>query len=295
MSSSIKISHLNPVRFYLFGTGDTWSNLLPYFEHHTNYFCKYRAGDQFRMQILCDEELDPGISIDVVSLETGEIVNSSLMSNTYPTIPETIRQYGDYYVYNWVGQIADDYSPVTRELIQIVLTVPHTTGDIVLKSEPIMLFNDTHSDKVIDNTMVILYTHGENDYDTYFVDAEGENDQVTFLMRVEGGFKSDGQTPGGKFTMFQDMQQRPVMLSAVPILTERVTFGSGYGIPNWLADKINRIFALDTVTIDGTQYSRAEGAKMERLTSDLIYPASAWHMDLVKTDNPYSDSADVVG
>ena len=59
----------------------------------------------------------------------------------------------------------------------------------------------------------------------------------------------------------QNYTNNPV--SSVPYNTEKLTFGSGLGIPNWLAVKLNAIFSLSNTTIGNTQYFVASGANLE--------------------------------
>jgi hypothetical protein len=108
------------------------------------------------------------------------------------------------------------------------------------------------------------------------------------MIRLEGGLKSDGVTPGGKFDMFQDIEYQSTVLRSTAYNVEKWTFGDGAGIPNWLADKLNRIFGLTSVKINQVEYSRNEGAKMSR-SGDADYPLAGWEVELVKSDNPATD------
>ena len=160
-------------------------------------------------------------------------------------------------------------------------------------SEYICLYPDSYSDTIIDNTVLIACSHDENDFDFKFIDSV-YNVTRTIIQRVEGGFKSDGQLPGGKYTMYQDLQFKPVILNAVPYNTYRLTVGNNIGVPNWVIDKLNRIFSCSSVKIDNVEYTRAEGAKFEPVNRDPFYPSGIWTIDLLKSENPYSDEMDYV-
>jgi hypothetical protein len=76
------------------------------------------------------------------------------------------------------------------------------------------------------------------------------------------------------------------MLSSVPYDIHRFTLGNNKEC-RWMP-KDSRILSMDTVYIDGVQYSRADGARLER-TSTERYPLAHWGIDLVETGNPMSD------
>jgi hypothetical protein len=54
------------------------------------------------------------------------------------------------------------------------------------------------------------------------------------------------------------------------------------------------MFGCSEVKINGVQYSRQEGAKLERLQPDPWFPRYVWAIDLIKADNPYSMEANFV-
>ena len=186
------------------------------------------------------------------------------------------------YVYQWANPLP--YSSQIDEGVYFLrLDIYDWQGTLSFYSEPIRL-----SILAPVNTIKLVYKHDQNDFDTIFI---GSNVLGEFFMRIEGGMKSDGFQPGGKFTMFQDQDYNSIVLQSQPTLIEKFTFGPSVGTANWMGDKINRIFGLSTVTIDGTQYVRNEAAKLER-NGEVNYPLAGWTLELIKSDNPYSETFD---
>jgi hypothetical protein len=69
--------------------------------------------------------------------------------------------------------------------------------------------------------------------------------------------------PKSKFTTFVDQPQDIDLLNAIPYDTWTLEVGRGSGLPDYLMRKIDRIMLLDTVLIDGDQYSRDADAQWE--------------------------------
>jgi hypothetical protein len=152
------------------------------------------------------------------------------------------------------------------------------TQTAILYSEPIKV--ETSFPK----TIVLFYNHNVNDYDILFTTGNCAG----MMIRIEGGMKSGGLQPGGKFDMYHDLGYVSEQLDGVPFNVEKWTFGPGYGMPNHMVDKLNRIPFLSEMRIDGAQYVRADGAKLERKGVD-DYPLAGWTIDLVKKENPFSE------
>lgn len=263
-----KISSLCPVQFHRIGSGDFAYNKIPSFEYSKGYNQVYFNGDIPIIQILSTTAADE-IRIEFVDIDGDKIGIWTHWEFS------SIGSYAGYRVYSLNFAIPD--KSILAGICFMKMTITDSAGNAVFYSEPLYVC-ETMADVV-----AIVYNHDENDFDRLFTGAA-----LPSMIRVEGGMKSEGLQPGGKFTMFQDMAYNSVMLNSQPYNVEKWTFGGSYGIPNWLADKINRVFGLSNVTIDNVQYSRNEGAKMER-TGETDYPLAGWAIDLVKTDNPTSE------
>lgn len=71
-------------------------------------------------------------------------------------------------------------------------------------------------------------------------------------------------TPKSKFSTFNDEPQDADLLNAIPYDTWTLQIGFDSGIPDYMMRKIDRIMLLDTVLIDGDQYTRDGDANMEK-------------------------------
>lgn len=277
MSNSYYFPFCNPIRLHNVVSSDFFYNQIPSFEAQIGYNQPYVMGDRPYLQVMATTS-GATMTMRLVDLY-------GVIYKTWP-VYYSGYQYGTgsarRFVYHWINTFPYS-SQISEGVYFLQLTIEDSDGTLTFYSEPIML-----TILAPDNTVTLVYSHDVNDFDTVFV-----SDKVIgeFLMRIEGGMKSDGFTPGGKFTMFQDQDYRSVVLNSQPYNVEKFTFGPSIGAPNYIGDKINRIFALLTVTIDGVGYSRNEGAKVER-SGDSGSPIAGWVIDLVKTENPYSEGSE---
>lgn len=275
MAISIKIPYLNPIRFFSETTEDFFYNSLKDWEYKKGYCQKYCFGDNPGLQFITHYTgLWSGASIYLVD------INNTTIDQWY--LFNTESAYGGT-IYRWFS----GFGTYTEGVYFLRVKLANDTGALCsFLSEPILLAA-TH-----ENTVKIIYKHDLNDFDCLFF-VLGGTYYPGFMMRIEGGVKLDGVSPGGNYTMFQNLDLNPVMLNSTPNTVFRFTFGNNQGIPNYLADKLNRIFSLSTVTIDGVGYARAEGAKLEASGRDQVYPLNIWTVDLVQSENLYSAGYDI--
>lgn len=279
MAIAITIPFLNPVRFFAQTNGDFFYNLQKEWEYKAHYCQKYQIGDKPTFQILTPY----GSPYNQISL-----VDTNGNTISTDTLWPLMAAYG--------GHLCTSSSPiptVSEGVYYFKMSLTGINGNVIFWSEPIYIKTE-HED-----TILIEYGHDLNDFDCIFRGNNISTPPVPrFQIRVEGGLRNDGFTPGGKYTLFQDQDLSPVMLQSIPTNAYRFTFGDNRGIPNYLADKINRIFALSDVSIDGVDYMRNEGAKLEPIERDSLYPLCPWVMELALKENLYSelyDPAAVVG
>lgn len=266
---NIKISKLNPILFHHSTDEKFTVDRVPDHEERRGYCQKYYHGDTPYIQVLTDD-LTSVMSMALIDND-GTVYKSWLLWFSG-------LMYDGYYVYHWYNYLP--FANVAPEGMYFLrLYVNDMKGDSLFYSEPIYLSANTGKDGMVR----VIYSHDENDFYRRFTGNVNPS-----VLWVEGGVKSDGETPGGKFDMFQDIDYNSVLLHSAPYLVEKWTFGDGGGIPNWLGDKLNRIFGLSDVTLNGVAYSRNEGAKLSRV-GDNDYPLAAFEIDLVKSDNPMTD------
>ena len=123
----------------------------------------------------------------------------------------------------------------------------------------------------------IEYNHSENDYNYIF-------DATNYFIDVECGFKPEDIRIEEEAEDFleQDMVNETVYGDQYEVLP--LTIGDNLGVPAWMAVKVARALKCDTVIIDGTEYKRTTGAKIEK--GEMTYNGlNSYKIDLQKTNN----------
>lgn len=280
--SVIKIPALNPFRFHKVGAGDFTQNLIPFMEdQNPRYLQKYQFGDLFYLQFLIQgASLAGGVYVPVCQLidVNGVVAHTFQVEGT-----STAATYTGYSSYN----VVENFPTITEGIyyVKLLCYAPKDPNGfdyatMTFYSEPIHLAAEH------ENTVLIEYRLTYNDFDCIFTD-----ELARFNFRIEGGVRSDGFTPGGKYQIFSDLDYEPVMLQSSPYNVYKWSFGPGYGVPNWIADRLNRIFACDEVTIDTVAWMRQDGSKLEA-TREAGYPFGGWTLELIKVEKEHSDEFD---
>ena len=266
VQGTLYVPELNPIRFHRYGIGAFWENMIPTPDYQGLRYCqKYVMGDIIYLQFLASFNLAISGTITLID-------NNSVVQQTFTIYTGTA--YGGLNTY----YIKSTFPLIAAGIYFIKILVPFADGSITMYSEPIHLAG-SHAD-----TLMLNYRHAHTIFDCLF----GGVNLPSFYLRVEGGVKSDGFAPGGKFEMYNDLDQRPVMLQTQPFNLYKLLFGNSYGLPNYMADKINRAFALDYTYINNIQYMRNEGAKLEP-AYDGNNPLTSWALECRKVENPYSE------
>lgn len=275
MTKVVLIPYLNPLRFRPLAGGKSACDLIPSFEEKAIYVQKFCATDKLMFQVLLLKNNWFSMGYEVLN-ESFEIV-------AYYT-GGLIGSYGDY----------DVWSP--RSTDQIIESLQPGSYYIQLKPEilvdEVQTFVNHISEKFeivedLPESLLIEYSHDGNEFDVAFYPTGLVHSRRFFQLRVEGGLASEGFSPASKDTFYIDQVRDVVMLSSIPYNVFRFTFGPGGGIPNWMADKINRILSLAYVEINGRQYVKNEGAKFEAIR-EKQYPFAGWQIEMVPAENVYS-------
>ena len=270
VTGAFYIPKLNPFRFHQYNLGDFWENEIPTPDTPGVQYCqKVKGGDLFEMQFLSAFDMTVGATITLID-------NDYTVVNTFT--PINAGTYGKLYR-SYVKDIFPSVSGVHFIRISIDFA-----DRVSFFSEPLSIESSQP------DTLFIHYRHEYPIFDCDF----GGIDQREFHFRIEGGLKSDGFTPSGKFTMFNDLDYDSVMLQTQPFNVYKWTFGGSRGVPNWMADIINRAFSVDWTVIDGVRYQRNEGAKLEA-QRDGPFPMAGWSLETLLKDNDYSEMFTAVG
>lgn len=138
-------------------------------------------------------------------------------------------------------------------------------------------------DECLRNTVLLSYVNRMNDFDVIF--TENENYFTEFDFRVEGGFLPSETSFLVESNEFRDQRHSLTQLSALPYRKETLTVGDNKGVPIWAGEKINLIFSVTTVKINGTEYVRSEGSTPQINMIAERYPKYIFKIELEKYDN----------
>lgn len=140
------------------------------------------------------------------------------------------------------------------------------------------------------NNLTIVFSQ---DVNTYFIqntpivfqNIEAKRDQFTYNICVECGFiPSDFETKDN-VEDFNGQDMLNNIVDARPTAIEPLTVGDNFGIPNWLALKIDAITILSDFKIDGESFVRASGEKFEKV--DSTEGLQVWRINLQSKENNY--------
>lgn len=117
------------------------------------------------------------------------------------------------------------------------------------------------------DSVLFTYTNYRDDFDTVF-DTEIDYRVEAVWLPADAAFLVNAEN-------FRDQNGIGYQLSALPYETRILTIGGGinaFGVPNWVARKVNNIFSCSSVYIDGEEYVRSDGATPERIDIATDYP-----------------------
>ena len=116
------------------------------------------------------------------------------------------------------------------------------------------------------DTILLEYTNRKNVYETIFDGID------RFLFRVEGAFLPQEISFENNTEEFRDQRYVSKILSSTAFEKKTLTLGGGMGVPNWVARKINLIFSLSSVHVEGTPMVRSDGGAVELTEIGKYYP-----------------------
>ena len=116
------------------------------------------------------------------------------------------------------------------------------------------------------DTILLEYTNRKNVYETIFDGID------RFLFRVEGAFLPQEISFENNTEEFRDQRYVSKILSSTAFEKKTLTLGGGMGVPNWVARKINLIFSLSSVHVEGNPMVRSEGGAVELTEIGKYYP-----------------------
>lgn len=265
-NNKVQIPFLNPIRFVPLGStainfdSDWFYNQIKYYETKIHYFQKWVFGDPIYLHL--QSNFSP-VQIDLLDCH-----GNTLNTYTFAVVPTAIVN-PDLLVYECTVNV-----PVVDEGEYFFLL--KIGSDATLEqfiSEP-QYFSDDSS-----NTLFYNYKNSYNKFDVVFSTG------IQFGFRVEGSFGP--LAPQSVDTVWQDQPLNLETIDSIPFRQFKLALGGIWGVPDWVIEKVNRIFSCDTVLIQDRQYTKADGAKWETIIADG-YPLRGWKIDVRETKNLYS-------
>lgn len=266
MSTIVNIPLLNPIRLIQDGNPNVlrFFNSMADFEDAANFAQPFQKDDVIYFQFYSD---NTGLIVSVLLNDYNSTYSKNCSAGT-------VEALGAGFYYQFTCSLANVPDGFYYFRVSI-----NTVGDY--QSEPIHV-KTTH-----ENTSVILYTNDQNDFGIKFSKTGTTNTNI-FKIRVPGGFLTEGFNPGSKDVVFTNQSYDVTLVNSIPFAVNRFTLGHGTGVPNWLADKFNRILSCTTVEINNRQYTKTEGAKLEGKKIPL-WPMAVWEIELIQKNNSLFD------
>jgi len=136
--------------------------------------------------------------------------------------------------------------------------------------------------KELKNTILLQYTHRRNEYDTIFVN--GDSTKNWFNFRVEGGIYPGDKTQTVDNETFRDQRFISFQTSAESYEVSILIAGTKAGVPQWVGNRINNIFKLSDVLVDGIETKRNEASVPELVQLGTYYPLYVFKLNIEQSD-----------
>lgn len=221
--------------------------------------------------------------------ETGDILKLQCPSLTPPTALEIIEVDTDFLAYsvNWVeiptliiGQTFKIYeleqsiSVLEEGRYYTTFSYENEKGTQPVQSEAI----DVQIEQ--DNTLLIEYRNARNDYDVVF------DTGIVFQFRVEAAIKNF--LPQNERDVYEDQDYNATLLNATPYLQAKFYLGTAYGVPRWVAEKVNLIQSCTETSYNGVSYQIPNEANYEWQENDLGNDWIGGAIDIRPVDNRFN-------
>lgn len=228
----MRISPFTPLYFYRPGTGDGIMS---------DWVLDYSASDRILVQVFHA----PAENIGRLTLR------DECSGESFPLTWGTVS-------------VNDDLKMSFYEITDLVVGI-YTVSLGELVSNPFQILSD---ERGLENTVLVQCSQ---------LDNKGRIDMMPvingvrrfFDFRIAGGFYDKDWSFKVENEFFMTEKSDLVETYSFDITEKSLTIGSSAGVPVWVGDMLNRMFSCDTVYVDGTRYSRPDGALMEMLDANV--------------------------
>lgn len=268
------------------GTQDYFTNEVSPFESPSCYVNPFQLTDPLNAQMQFLTTYVSSYKIELIDFR----------NNVYKTASTQIMNTdSDHWRYVHFNLIPG--ATLTEGIYYLRLSVTLTTGQVdYYITEPIDLR------ATWENTLAIDYGNAENDFDMIWnrsgltarlsrIDSVSSTRRFSaiYRLRLFGGYWSKDYVPSSDDVVYNNQVWDFQTVSSIPYDVRKVTFGDGRGIPNYIANILNRIFSCTYIKINGEQVNKIEGAKIEQSNRPDKSPLSGWTIDVAKASNDYAD------
>lgn len=217
---------------------DLHQNRIARYSTRVPYFQPWQINDTFDVQFITQ-----GLSASLTLIDKNQRVlkTYTLTQTANPAVSNPKQLYLG--TVNFTGLEA-------RSTVYLLATFGSGPGVKQFVSEPMILDTDWA------DSLLIGYSNSRNQTDMIWKLTGGA--MFSSKMRIPGYIQKF--RPGGRLTQYEDQPLDLVNLDNEPIREYELLLEE---IPDWVADKVNRIMMLDTVTIDGFAYTLGKDAKLE--------------------------------
>ncbi|MDR0575649.1 MAG: hypothetical protein LBG96_16780 [Tannerella sp.] len=145
-----------------------------------------------------------------------------------------------------------------------------------------------------DNTVLLNYAHRRNEYDTIFIGSDGFPRRFNF--RVYGGIYPGDKEQAIDNEVFRDQRFESFQTAAESYEISVLTIGTPRGVPQWVGNRINNIFKLSDVLVNGVETTRNEGSVPELVKVGQYYPLYVFKLNIEQPDEErvYTASPDSI-
>jgi hypothetical protein len=268
MANKLYISNLNPVKFH-----ENDPVTLP------QYLSKFFDEFPFLETIEAWEQYQPFCQ----TFQTTDSIKIQVQSNYAPLTIQVINSRGRVFDTIILDQIAQNELEPGMFIYECEIPLTdYEDGQYFLKmlcgsgplqtliSEPLFIA-ESHENSILLQYKSTGY-YGEIIHDTGYYPS----------IRVLGKIKY--KQPASKDTYYEDQVLNMTLLNSGPYRLYDLILSSSFGIPNYLIDKLNWILGCKTILIDGRQFTKNEGAKLEEKAIE-DYPLRGWSIEMRESRN----------
>ena len=259
----------NPSFNYLNIDQDFFYKTLKYYEEKKGYCQQFQQSDTIRIQWLSEYSTLSQFQYARFLDERGNLFSAKTVTvvketGTYSSEIDGVLLTG-LTLYTVTIKLFD--MPEGKYFLQL----DYSDGSI----HQYVIHEPIHVKQIHENTVRIDFYNTFNDQSVIY-----RSSSYIPQIRVDGFVKL--LPPEAEFETYIDQPLDKEMVSGIASRTYELILNN---IPDYLADKINRIMLCDVVYIDGCKYTREQGAKIEQISGDDRNPLANYKLKIGERKN----------